>query len=158
MTQLKTQIVVIGAGYAGMLATVRLARKTEHQNVQITLVNPTDIFVERPRLHQYATNQSVRRQLIIEILRGTKVQFLKGAVITIDIQRKEVVVQTDANDQRLAYDYLLYTVGSTFDKDSIPGIREHAYTLTPTGPRSAETLKSLLPELNKYERRLLVVG
>src|SRR5262245_29619325 len=111
-----TQVLVIGAGYAGMLATVRLAMKTQPQNVQITLINPIDIFVERPRLHQYATNQTVRRQPIVEVLRDTKAQFIQGTVTTIDIKRKEVIVQTDTNGQRLAYDYLLYTAGSTFDQ------------------------------------------
>jgi NADH dehydrogenase len=158
MTQPNIQVLVIGAGYAGLLGTVRLAMKTRNQNVQITLINPTDIFVERPRLHQYAANQSVRRQPIVQILRDTKAQFIKGIVTAVDIQRKEVIVQTDEHDQRLAYDYLLYTAGSTFDQDSIPGIREYAYTLTPTGLRSAEALKSLLPELNKHGGNLLVVG
>src|SRR5215510_2611814 len=123
MIQPKTQVLVIGAGYAGMLATVRLAMKTQDQNVQITLINPTNIFVERPRLHQYATNQAVRRQPIVEILSGTNAQFIKGTVTAIDIKRKEVIVRTDTNEQQLAYDYLLYTVGSTFDQSSIPGIR-----------------------------------
>src|SRR6266487_99085 len=158
MTQPNTQVLVIGAGYAGMLATVRLAMKTRNQNIRVTLINPTDIFVERPRLHQYATNQSVRRQPIVEILRDTKAQFIKGTVTAIDIIRKEVMIRTEAHDQQLAYDYLLYTAGSSFDQDSIPGIREYAYTLTPTGPRSAEALKSLLPKLNKLGCNLLVVG
>jgi NADH:quinone reductase (non-electrogenic) len=158
MVQPKTQVLVIGAGYAGMLATIRLSMKTRDQNVQITLINPTDIFVERPRLHQYATNQSVRRQPIVEILRDTQAHFIKGMGTAIDIKRKEVTVQTDANPQRLAYDYLLYTAGSTFDQDSIPGIREHTYMLTPTGPHSAEALKRLLPELNKQGGRLLIIG
>jgi NADH:quinone reductase (non-electrogenic) len=122
------------------------------------LINPTDIFVERPRLHQYATNQSVRLRPIVEILRDTKAQFIKGTVTAMDIKRKEVIVQTDAHDQQLAYDYLLYTAGSIFDQDSIPGIREHTYTLNPTGPRSAEALKNLLPDLNKHGCNLLVVG
>jgi len=158
MTQPNIQVLVIGAGYAGMLATVRLAMKTEDQNIQITLINPTDIFVERPRLHQYAANQSVRQQLINEILRDTKVQFIKGTVTTMDIKQKEVIVKTDVQDQQLAYDYLLFAAGSTFDQDSILGIREYAYTLTPTGPRSAEALKSRLPKLNKNGGNLLVVG
>ena len=41
MSGQKTQIVVIGAGYAGLLATLRLAGKTRRQNVALTLVNAT---------------------------------------------------------------------------------------------------------------------
>jgi NADH dehydrogenase FAD-containing subunit len=65
-------VVVIGAGYAGLLATKRLARKvrrevrreSRNQNVAITLVNASDVFVERLRLHQLAANQPVRQRPI----------------------------------------------------------------------------------------------
>jgi len=60
MTKQFTRIVVIGAGYAGLLATVRLAGKTRHNNVAITLVNASDVFVERLRLHQFAANQAIQ--------------------------------------------------------------------------------------------------
>ena len=45
-------IVVIGAGYAGTLAALRLAGKSKNQN--ITLINASDTFVERIRLHELA--------------------------------------------------------------------------------------------------------
>ncbi len=158
MIQNKTQVLVIGAGYAGLLATMRLAMKSRNQDIQITLVNPSDIFIERPRLHQFATNQPLKQQSIPEILNGTGVQFIKAEVTTIDINQREVITQTNTNNQRLNYDYLLYTAGSIFDQNRIPGIREYAYTLTPTGPHSAEVLRSALPELNRQGGHLLVVG
>jgi NADH:quinone reductase (non-electrogenic) len=154
----QTHILVIGAGYAGMLATVRLAAKTRRQNVSITLINPAETFVERLRLHQYAANQPVRQRPIIGILRGTGVHFVRAWVTAIDTQRCEVVAQTETGSQRFAYDYLLYTPGSTIDRDSVPGVRENAYTLTPTGPHSAEALRSALPELNRRGEHLVVVG
>ena len=45
----KTRIVVIGGGYAGVLAANHLRRRPI---VDITLVNPRPEFVERIRLHQ----------------------------------------------------------------------------------------------------------
>jgi NADH dehydrogenase FAD-containing subunit len=158
MDQQKIHVLVIGAGYAGMLATVRLAMKARHQNVQITLINPSDVFIERPRLHQFAANQTVKQRPIIEILRGTGVHFLQAVVTAIDVIRREVTVQTDINSQRLVYDYLLYTTGSITDQDRVPGVRSYAYTLTPTGLRSAETLRSILPDLNKQRGRVIIVG
>ena len=74
MSDQQKKVLVIGAGYAGMLATVRLAKKTYRQNVQITLINPAETFVERLRLHQYAANQLVKQRPIAEILRGTGVR------------------------------------------------------------------------------------
>ncbi|HLO32803.1 MAG TPA: FAD-dependent oxidoreductase [Anaerolineales bacterium] len=158
MVQQKVQVLVIGAGYAGLLGAVRLAMKSRHQNVQITLINPSEMFVERPRLHQFAANQLIKQRPISDVLSGTGVQFIQAVVTAIDVKRQEVIVQTDGNHQRLPYDYLLYTAGSTVDRDSIPGIRQYAYTLNPTGPQSAEALRSILPELNRQHGHLAVVG
>src|SRR2546430_11150396 len=64
MTQPSTRILIIGAGYAGLLFTMRLARKVARQHVQISLVNESDTFTERVRLHQFATNQGVQLRSI----------------------------------------------------------------------------------------------
>jgi NADH dehydrogenase FAD-containing subunit len=61
MAESRTQIVVIGAGYGGLLATVRLAGKTRRRNVEITLVNAADVFVERLQLRRFAANQAIKR-------------------------------------------------------------------------------------------------
>src|SRR5213592_4681125 len=71
-TQPSTRILVIGAGYAGLLFTMRLTGKVARQNVQIGLVNDSDTFTERPRLHQFATNQGIQWRSIPQILRQTK--------------------------------------------------------------------------------------
>src|SRR5712691_1145727 len=107
MSKPQTRILVIGAGYSGLLATVRLAGKTRRQNVRITLVNPASTLVERLRLHQYAANQPVKQRSITETLRGTGVDFVQAAVSAIDTQRREVVAQTASGLCRLAYDYIL---------------------------------------------------
>src|SRR3954453_11549085 len=44
-----TKVVVIGGGYAGTLAANHLRVRSD---VDITLVNPRPVFVERIRLHQ----------------------------------------------------------------------------------------------------------
>ena len=63
------RILVIGAGYAGLLFTLRLAGKVARQHVQIALVNESDTFTERPRLHQFATNQVVPWRSLPQMLR-----------------------------------------------------------------------------------------
>ncbi len=50
---LQTNVVVLGAGYAGLMAAMRLAKKTD-ASVAITLVNGTTTFDERVRNHQLA--------------------------------------------------------------------------------------------------------
>ena len=44
-----TRVVVIGGGYAGVMAANRL---TQRDDVTVTLINPRRSFVERIRLHQ----------------------------------------------------------------------------------------------------------
>ena len=51
MTAERTQIVVLGAGYAGLMAAMRLAKKTDSRAVAITLVNASETFNERVRNH-----------------------------------------------------------------------------------------------------------
>ena len=54
-----THVVILGAGYAGLLAALRLSHKTKDVNVSITLVNAGDTFIERTRQHQVSTGQRV---------------------------------------------------------------------------------------------------
>ena len=75
--QPSTRILVIGAGYAGLLFIMRLAGKVARQNVHISLVNEFDTFTERLRLHQFATNQAVQWRSLPQMLRQTNVQFIQ---------------------------------------------------------------------------------
>src|SRR5437868_36531 len=84
-TKPSTRILVIGAGYAGLLFTMRLAGKVASQNVHIALVNESDTFTERPRLHQFATNQEVQWRSLPQMLRRKNIQFIQGRVTSIDL-------------------------------------------------------------------------
>lgn len=158
MNENRTRIVVIGAGYAGLLFVVRLAGKTRGQNAAITLVNSSDAFVERPRLHQYAANRTIAALPLIDLLRGTGVDFVRGTVTRIDTTRREIFVEAQSGPSTHAYDKLVYAVGSTIDRQRVEGVRDFAYTLTPDGPLSAVTLRQALPRLNATGGCLLVCG
>ena len=47
-----TEVIVVGGGYAGVMAANRLTRRN---GVTVTLINPRPAFVERIRLHQLVT-------------------------------------------------------------------------------------------------------
>jgi NADH dehydrogenase FAD-containing subunit len=158
MSREETRVVVIGAGYAGLLATVRLAGRIRGLPAKITLVNESDVFVERVRLHQYAANQRVKRRPIDDSLRGTGVHFLRGRVTALQPADRVIVVETDKGPERLPYDKLIYALGSTIDSDSVPGVRANAYRLIPAGPLSAEALRGTLPQVAQKRGRLIVAG
>jgi NADH dehydrogenase FAD-containing subunit len=153
-----TRILVIGAGYAGLLFTMRLAGKVARQHVQIALVNESDTFTERPRLHQFATNQVVQWRSLPQMLRRTHVQFIQGRVTSIDPAHHEIVIMHQQQMQHMEYDYLVYALGSETDRKPVPEVAEYAYTLAVSGPLSAAALRDSLPSIEARGGQIVVAG
>jgi NADH:ubiquinone reductase (H+-translocating) len=158
--QTSTKIVILGAGYAGMAAALRLAHKTRRLPVEITLVNGAPTFVERIRLHQAAADEHVRARSIPDLLRSSSVHFVQGWAGDLDPNARQITLKTETGSTTLAFDYLLYTLGSRTDKDSVPGVREH--TLAVGNPGESEALRQRLAELAAQgqtgPRSVIVVG
>src|SRR3989440_11565154 len=119
-TQPSTRILVIGAGYAGLLFTMRLAGKVARQNVHISLVNESDTFTERVRLHQFATNQVIQWRSIPQMLRQTHVQFIQGRATSIDPAHHEIVVVDQQHMHHMEDDYLVCALRGETDRQSLP--------------------------------------
>ncbi|GAA2469162.1 NAD(P)/FAD-dependent oxidoreductase [Streptomyces mauvecolor] len=127
------EVLVLGAGYAGLSAAVQLAARTRKRgNVRVTLVNPYDTFTERLRLHMTATGQETAEMNIPELLEGTGAVFVRGWVTAVDAGAKTVRID---DDRVLHYDTLVYGLGSIADTVAVPGVDDHAYTLN--GPQDA---------------------
>ena len=150
----ETRVVVLGAGYAGLMAAMRLAKKTD-ASVAITLVNASDTFQERVRNHQLAARQPLRRHALADFLHGTRIQFLQGIVTALQPSLRQVMVQTEGGIQPMAYDYLVYALGSFVKTEGVPGAPEYAYTLDHA---STLALAERLPDVAARSGRLLVVG
>ncbi len=158
MTQPSTRILVLGAGVAGLLFTLRLAGKVAREPVQITLVDESDTFIVRPRLHEFATHQHVFRRSFSQILRKTQVQFLQGRVTSLDPGQHRITVQDQQQQHELEYDYLVYALGSMTDRQSVPGVAEYAYSLSARGPLSAAALRETLPAVQARGGQVVVCG
>ncbi|MEU1849470.1 FAD-dependent oxidoreductase [Streptomyces sp. NPDC019990] len=123
------RIIVLGAGYTGAIAAGRLARRLHREDVAITLVNAEPDFVERVRLHQLATGQDLRPRPLREMLAGTGVELRLAQVTGVDAERRTIAV-TDGNGAgELAYDTLVYALGSGWDDQGVPGTTEHAHEI-----------------------------
>ncbi|MFI6483434.1 NAD(P)/FAD-dependent oxidoreductase [Nonomuraea sp. NPDC050663] len=120
------RIVILGAGYTGMTAAMATARRLRRKDVQITLVNPETRFTERLRLHQTAAGQELKNLQIPDMVAGTGIEFVQGWVSGIDLDAR--VAHLDGG-RGVAYDILVYALGSVTDIATVPGVDENAYTL-----------------------------
>lgn len=123
----KHDVLVLGAGYAGLAAAIQLAARTRKRgDVRVTLVNPFEEFTERLRLHMTATGQETAEMSIRELLEGTGAVFVRGWVTALDVGAKTVRID---DDRVLGYDTLVYGLGSVADTVAVPGVDAHAHTL-----------------------------
>jgi NADH:quinone reductase (non-electrogenic) len=150
------RISILGAGYAGAAAAGYLARHLHPDDVEITVVNAGPEFVERMRLHQLAAGQSQRRHGLAEMFVGTGIQLRLARVTAVDAEQRTVTVTDDNSTDRIAYDTLLYTLGSTNDDHGVPGVHEHAFNVA--GRPAALRLRRRLDELGEGGTVLIVGG
>lgn len=138
-------VVVLGAGYTGMIAAIRAARGTRRHGVRVTIVNPSSRFTERLRMHQMATGQQLPDLRIPVMLAGTGVEFVQGSAHEIDLESRSVTVATEDGRARLDYDQLVYAIGSATSMAGVPGADQHAHSLN--GPQAATRFASRLADL-----------
>ena len=152
----QTNVVILGGGYAGILAAIRLAGKVRKTNTQITLVNGSANFAERIRMHQLAVNQTLKDRPIARLLPEQNARFCQGWVSHVDAKAQIVQVQTASDNQSLAYDYLIYALGSATDMQSVPGVSEFAYDVSSV--QAATRLQAALIKARAHQGRVLIVG
>src|SRR5688572_3477187 len=87
------RVVVIGAGYTGMLAAIGVAQRAKRQ-ARVTLVNPIERFTERLRMHQIATGQQLAKHHIPELLAGTGIGFVQGSATSIGTDARIITLST----------------------------------------------------------------
>ncbi|MGW7492014.1 NAD(P)/FAD-dependent oxidoreductase [Streptomyces sp. NPDC054786] len=103
----RLRVVVLGGGYAGTMAALRLA-----PYARVTLVDPGDRFTERVRLHELAAGRPEVDHSRAAMLRGTGIEHLAARATALDPGAR--AVHTDCG-RTLLYDRLVYALGSHTD-------------------------------------------
>ena len=148
LTGQRTHVAVIGGGYAGTLAANHLRVRSD---VDITLVNPRPVFVERIRLHQLVANSGTAT-VDYGTLLGDGIRLVVDGAEHIDTAERRVRLTSGA---ALDYDYLVYAVGSTGAMPAVPGAAEFAYSIADL--ESAQRLRYALADLSP-DAPVAVVG
>ncbi|WP_176720443.1 NAD(P)/FAD-dependent oxidoreductase [Desulfuribacillus stibiiarsenatis] len=123
----KKRVVILGAGYGGVIAAQGLGKLAKKLNLDITLVNKHNYHQMVTRLHEpaggFAEGDEVR--IPLKRLVNDNVKLIKDWVEAIDPVNKQVTLK----EQVVAYDYLVIGLGSDPEYFCIPGLQEHSYTL-----------------------------
>jgi NADH dehydrogenase FAD-containing subunit len=143
----RVDAVVIGGGYAGVMAANRL---TKDDRVRVTMVNPRPVFVERIRLHQRLCGSHDAVAEFRDVL-SDRVRLVVDTAQRIDAARRTVVL-ADGGD--LTYDHLVYAVGSRTEPARIPGAAQFALPISSLD--EADRLRDAVRR--RPDARIVVVG
>jgi NADH dehydrogenase len=129
----RTRIVILGGGFAGMYAALRLDRTlARDSDIEITLVNRENFFLFTPMLHEVATSDLDPTNIVSPIRSLVRrIRFFSGAVEAVDLPNRRVVVAhgDDPHRHELPYDHLVLALGSTTNFFGTPGLAERAFTM-----------------------------
>lgn len=143
---MRKQILIVGAGFAGMwaaLSAARLADKNQ-QSIDITVIAPQPELRVRPRFYESHVHTLVSP--LMPLFDVTGVNFLRGTVEQILPASKEVSWKNENGEVRLRrYDRLVLASGSHVNRDIVSGTAEHAFDLDQL--ESAAVLEQHLKDL-----------
>ena len=122
-------IVILGAGYAGVHAAKKLAKKyKKNDSVEITLIDKNPFHTLMTELHEVAGGRVHPESVQVElskIFHRTKVRVVVDYITKVDIETQTVTTKNDS----FKYDYLLIGTGSEPAFFGVPGVKENGFTL-----------------------------
>lgn len=124
----KPKIVILGAGYGGIITATRLQKILSANEAEITLVNKNSYHYQTTWLHENAagTLHHDRTRLDIkEVINPSKINFIQDTVTAIKPEDKKVELEHG----ELHYDYLVIGLGFESETFGIKGLKEHAFSI-----------------------------
>ncbi|EFR31699.1 NAD(P)/FAD-dependent oxidoreductase [Eremococcus coleocola] len=118
------EIVVLGAGYAGLKTVVSLQKKSG--DFHITLVDMNDYHCEATEIHEVAAGSVDRDKIsypIADVIHSNKVKFIQDQVTHIDKDQQVVTLKAQG---QIKYDYLVVALGFVSETFGIKGAMENA--------------------------------
>lgn len=125
----KNKILVLGAGYGGVHAAKKLAKKYKKNNdVEITLIDKNPYHTLMTELHEVAGGRVHPESVQVELCKifgKSKVNVVTDFIEKVDTDNK--VVKTTHGEY--SYNYLVIGTGSEPAFFGVPGVKENGFTL-----------------------------
>ena len=116
----RPRVVILGAGFGGLMAARALAKKAD-----VTLVDRHNFQTFLPLLYQVATAGLAADHVVHPVrgaLRGSGIKFRMGSPISVDHKNKTVKLDSS---EVLEFDHLIVALGSATADFGVPGVTEH---------------------------------
>ncbi len=129
---IKTRVVILGGGFAGMATAERLEKKFgADPSVEITLVSETNALLFTPMLPEVAAS-SLEPTHISSPLRTSlhRTDVLRGRVTGIDVERRKVLLEPHAGSsggEELTYDHLVLALGAVSNYHGQERLKKEAF-------------------------------
>ena len=122
----RPHVVVVGSGFGGLNAALRLGRLP----VEVTVVDRDNYHGFWPLLYQVATAglgaDDIAHPIRAIYARHPNINVRLGVVSAVDLERREVGIE---GERALHYDFLILAAGTSTSDFGLPGVREHAFPL-----------------------------
>lgn len=140
-----SEIVVVGAGYAGISAYVGLRRRASHEAFRITLIDERPYHTFTTELHSVAAGFSDADDVTVPLARLVRRpdRLIVDEVAAVNVSDRRVKVA----DRWIRYDLCLLAVGAMPEDYGIGGVAEYACSLTDVA--SARDIRRRLSRLGE---------
>lgn len=129
ITLRKPKIVILGAGYGGLMTAVTLQKMVGQNEAEIVLVNKNDYHYETTWLHEASAgtlHHDRVRYDIRNVIDKSKVEFVQDTAIEVNKEEKKVILEKS----EITYDYLVIALGGEPETFGITGLKEYAFGIT----------------------------
>ena len=163
---MRTQVLILGAGFAGHTAALHLAAKVKDK-ADITVVSPGDRFTWFPSLIWVATGTFPSDECwfrLRPVYERIGVRYVDGKATEIRPQENAVtVVAADGSSQRLQYDYCVNATGPYLNFAGTPGLGPQAgnswsVCTVEHADETKRRYKEVVDKLRAGSRQRIVIG
>lgn len=147
-------ILIIGGGFGGVKAALKLARNSRHS---VTLISDKDHLLYYPALYATATGRSKMQSIVplSTIFKDTRVKVIQDTITGYDPTRRIVT-----GSRNYSYDRVIFAMGVVTSYFGITGLDKYSYSIksAPAIDQFRKHLHELLSTDRHLDKHYVIVG